>query len=450
MLVVMHSHQQNLTVLLKGDVQMVCIQKLTAELQTLGLWDTQVDGRYRYRYQLIPGAFTLTPEMRMQLQDIARFTQGALAASAALSKDLGERYQASVLSDGVQLTAKEAAFVKMLRASCGGYAFVPSNTAISPLVKVDLAWDGVRFQVVEIDTYNPRGLAYALWLRHAHVCAGERVALQHGLVYTLLSLVPTCGKLVWVYSERERYYAPVLEAAAQVLAAYGVSLQVVGESSVNSFCSVTGAGLLEPGDKLVIVPDRMHSNIPLREKLIAFALQYPERVLVPYVPHLGAKGLLAFLSNANNDPEIAAWQGAHLAPDTKVLADAYLPKTALLSKQFTKIELPAFAQESAGVLKAINSSGAKGVYMPGSEGYDNQLAFARRQKVPNYILQATVAQQQLELQHKEGTRGHYVRVTAYVSTAGSAPACVDAELTGTGDDPLVHGGPSCVQLPALF
>ena len=83
MLVVMHSHQQNLTVLLKGDVQMVCIQKLTAELQTLGLWDTQVDGRYRYRYQLIPGAFTLTPEMRMQLQDIARFTQGALAASAA-------------------------------------------------------------------------------------------------------------------------------------------------------------------------------------------------------------------------------------------------------------------------------------------------------------------------------------------------------------------------------
>lgn len=423
---------------------------LQAELTKLGLWNaTGPDGRLRYRYNLVPGEFRLTTDMNAQLSEIAVMTTGALRASASLSYDLGWAHMAAQRPDGGPLTPKEAAFLKMLRAACGGYEFPYEYAKLPPIVKVDLAWDGYSFKVVEIDSYNPRGLAYALLLRYAHVEAGEQDALRDALLYTLHEHAPA-GGYVWLYSERERYYAPVMAAASSILGKFGVTMRVVGESEVRSVCPNSGYGLLSDDEKLIIVPDRMHQNITVRNDLVSFVEAHPERVLVPYAPQLGAKSLMAFLTNGNGDPEIADWQAEHLDSAIVPLIEAYLPKTAILGRQFTKQSLPEFVERGEAVLKAVNSSGAKGVFMPHNWGeWETTLASARTQKTPNYIAQELVPQAQLMIDGVDGPEAHYVRVTAYVATEGDG-YCIDAELTGTGDDPLVHGGPTCVQLPAIF
>ena len=425
-------------------------KNLEAELMKLGLWNaTGPDGRVRYQYKLVPGEFRLTGDMRAQLSEIALMTTGALRASAQLSYDLGWGHREAQQPGKKPLSPKEAAFLKMLRAACGGYEFPYEFPVLPPIVKVDLAWDGTSLRVVEIDTYNPRGLAYALWLRYIHVEAGELDALRDSLLYTLLEAAPS-GGYVWLYSDRERYYTPVMKTAASILNKFGVKMRVVGERDVQSVCPNSGFGLLREDENLVIVPDRMHQNIAVRNDLVSFVQAHPDRTLMPYVPQLGAKSLMAFLTNGNEDPEIASWQQEYIDPAIVPFIDAYLPKTAVLGRQFTKLTLPDFVDSGEAVLKAINSSGAKGVYMPhGWDDWETALAIARGQKTPNFIAQELVEQQQMSIEGVSGPEDHFVRITAYVATGGNG-TCIDAELTGTGDDPLVHGGTSCIQLPAIF
>ncbi len=423
---------------------MADVIKLQTAIEQLGLWQaTGDDGRHRYRYKLIPGTFRLTADMRQQLGDIASLTTGGLQASAALSAALGKISQA-----GKQLTAKEAAILRMLKASCQGYHFAPEVQSLPPIVKVDLAWDGEQLQVLEIDTYNPRGLAYAFWLRHVHVQAGDTEAKHPVLLQALQAELGGGQDLVWLYSERERYYAPVLRAFAQVVGEYGINVRVVGEHQLPDDLSDTADGFLSENEKLLIVPDRMHDKIAARNALVQFALQYPERMLTPYVPHLGAKGLLAFLTNGNSDAEVAAWQDLYLSSAVKSLAGRYIPSAAILGKQFTRRDLPDFVADGQSVLKAINSSGAKGVYMPDASEHGSVLATARNQRNINFIAQKLIRQSPLLLEGCVAEESHLVRITAYVDTRTSR--CLDAELTGTGSDPLVHGGSSCVQLPAIF
>lgn len=427
---------------------MADIVKLQQQLEQLGLWNAQgPDGRYRYRYRLVPGEFRLNAAMLHQLHDIAEVTTAVLTGATKLSQMLERRYQAARVG-AYQMKPEEASFCAMLKAACGGYTFMPEVAAVPPIVKVDLAWNGSSFQVVEFDSYNPRGLAYAFWLRYAHVQAGEYDAMRDNLLYALLERVRPGACLVWLYSDRERYYVPVLQAFAQVLHEFGVSVRIVGEHELPACSATTIETFLASDEQLLIVPDRMNQVVVARDALVNFAIRYPERVLVPFAPFLGAKGLLAFATNGNDNAVIATWQDQFLSPSVQTLVQSYVPSTALLGKRFSKYEVPDFVHEQAAVLKAVNSSGAKGVYMPGDAEYETVLSSADRHRAPNFIAQKLVPQQQVTIEGVDGTEQHFVRVTMYVDT--HRKVCLDAEVTGTGDDPLVHGGPSCVQLPALF
>lgn len=446
----MHSRQQNSSVHSRR-IKVADVQKLETELTALGLWNAQgPDGRYRYRYRLIPGQFVLTNDMKQQLGDIAQLTRNGLFACVSLCVWLGAKHRDACESGGVPLTPAEASFYKMLKASCGGYEFGWYQQALPPVVKVDLAWDGSQFQVLKLDTYNPRGLAYALWFRYVHERSGE-VEARHPALVEALRRAARGSELVWLYSERERYYAPVLQAFAKILTAKGVPVRVVAESQLPACTSTSIQNFLTADERLLIVPDRMSGNVATRIALVQFVLQCPEQVVFPCVPYLGCKGLLAFLTNGNRHEEIAYWQQRFIAREVQELAQQYIPEAVLLGKSVgTARSVPEFVQTSRAVLKAINSSGAKGVTMPVGDAaeYQTVLASARTQKSPNYIAQRLIAQQPMMLDGSSGPESHLVRVTAYVDTATGQ--CLDAELTGTGDDPLVHGGTECVQLPAIF
>lgn len=415
---------------------MAQINALQQALSDIGLWNLDVDGRYRYRYRLTDGEFILTDEMKEQLDDIGVCVAAAQRASIDICSALEQKRP--------NYTGPESAIYQALRASCEGYPLVLENVTLSPLVKVDLMWDGDNFQIAEIDTYNPRGIAYALWLRYVHEQAGDANAERTTIVDTLKDVLAG-DTLVWLYSARERYYMPVMKAAAQILAEYDVKLRVVAETDLRSVCPETGEGLLSSGEKLLIVPDRMHKNPQARDAAIGFALNHPERLVVPYAPHMGSKLLLSLLTNRDEYDVCNGLLSTLLTTHEQQLIDRFIPRAAIVAKRFCiNGSGDALRYGPKSVLKAISSSGTKGVYMPGNIEYDTVLEKAMKQKRIGYIAQSCVNQQPIQI----AGENHYVRVTAYVDARNGT--CLDAELTGTGNDPLVHGGENCIMLPAIF
>lgn len=409
---------------------------LQEELTKLGLWNHKDSaGRFRYRYQLTSGEFRLTNPMKDQLVEISTCVAAAQRVSRSIASNLQGRCN--------HLNRTESAFLQSIKASCGGYDFVTQDVGLSPIVKVDLMWDGNLFQIAEIDTYNPRGMAYALFLRQIHLAAGDSDAGHSAITETIRERLQG-RKLVWLCSNVERYYAPVIQICADILNQNDISMRIVSELDVGDVCPDTGAGLVDEDEMLMIVPDRMHKNIEARKAAIAFALSHRDRMFVPYAPYMGSKLFLALLTNGSNNKYITEFLSGLIQPDEQELFSKYIPEACPVAKLFGREDFTAFGARGAYVLKAINDSGTKGVYMPHHPEYNSAVSDAVSRKRISYIAQRLTDQSPLTI----GGDDHYVRVTAYVDARSGT--FLDAELTGTGDDPLVHGTSTCIQLPAII
>ena len=130
----------------------------------IGLWNSPENFK-RYGYVLSPEVFTLNSKMQSQLTEIGlavkAFQEGAkrLARYSFDKKETG-KHTPSML-------------YRMFREALGGLPFVVSERNV-PICKVDLMIDTQgNLKIAEIDAYNPRGIAYAMFLREMHNALGN-------------------------------------------------------------------------------------------------------------------------------------------------------------------------------------------------------------------------------------------------------------------------------------
>jgi hypothetical protein len=392
------------------------LEKYLAEI---GYWDTE-DKKRRHRYVLSPCVYVLTRVQHEELKDIARAVYPAVQnLESALA---GHARAPRPTSDGRRLLA----MARSARHGLDG----PGDTAdegIPPILKVDIVQkpDG-GYQIVEIDTYNPRAIGTTTLLEASLIRFGVKPAYRITKHISALLTSRSEGSWTIVASERERYYETSYGIVARSLSVYGVRTHVISEADV-----VEDPTLIAPGNikNTFIIPESLDRHPAIREALLASYRQDVIRVLYPPKAYLGSKGFLPFLSDQ---------------PGMK----SYIPPTVILSKAVGSAQPE---MHGAMVLKAVSSSGAKGVFFSDADRneFDQAFSEALRAKTPQWILQEKVEQARLPVVvFQDGRRAeslYHVRITMHVG----ADSIFGIKVTGR-TNPLVHGAPDCVQLPVVL
>lgn len=382
-----------------------------------GYWDSPFEKGNR-RYTLSPSAYQLSREQQTSLDRLARSTYAAVARLnthlCTLAKAKGLSHQ-----DGMFLKLANSASRGLLRPEDG-------CTRISPILKVDVmqAADG-RFQIAEVDAYNPRGLGYCALLNDLFGgVAGMWRYPGLGVVASMLG-ERYVGPWYIVLSEYERYYGPAFAVFAKSMEKYVVGVSVVRDS--DSDCI---AKMVDRHAHLLIIPDTLHTYAKVRELLMQ---RYKEGEVTPFIPpvaYLDSKAFLPYLRLCDGMEE-------------------FMPECGLVGKRWPD---PREKFEGPYVLKAGVSSGLKSVYFSGSDTveFDRAFAGAREQKTGSWVLQKEVPQKRTPVvvfdeMGNRLTRDYYVRLTLQIGESGA----IDAEVTGC-TTPKVHGTPECIQLPVVL
>ncbi len=391
-------------------------------LVATGYWNSPQENGNR-RYTLSPSAYRLSREQQTSLNRLALWTYNAIMRLNAYLCDLAK---ANGLShqDGMFLKLANSASRGLLRPEYG-------CMDISPVLKIDVMQSvNGRFQIAEVDAYNPRGLGYNALLNDLFlpVCQASGSGVEQypgmGMVAEMLKSRYT-GPWHIVLSEYERYYGPAFSVFAKSMARHGVEIRIVRDSDMAHILEMTNCNA-----HLLIIPDTLHTYAKVRELLMG---QYVKGGVTPFIPpvaYLGSKAFLPFLRSCDGMEE-------------------FMPECGLVGKRWSD------PREKFGgpyVLKAGVSSGLKDVYFSRSDVAEFERAFAgaREQKTGSWVLQQEVVQQRTPVvvfdeAGKRLTRDYYVRLTLQIGARG----VIDAEITGC-TTPKVHGTPECIQLPVVL
>ena len=383
-----------------------------------GYWGTPED-RERYSFLLSPAAYALTPSER---GDLARFAGATWNAAVSLQErlcDIAARQTGPATNgDGRLLRLAN-------NATRGLYSPRDGERRIPPILKVDLmlCQDG-RFQIAEVDAYNPRGLGYVALLQGSMPNGTPQYPGLDG-VYAELS--KGGNNLRIVVSEYERFYETAFKVLARALVARGMDVRVIRARDIAS-----GDEHIEDGDRLLSIPDTLDAHASIRNDLLS---RYRDGRIGAFFPPTSYLGSKAFLPELRNMPGMAE----------------FMPETALVGKTYKDFE-GFFTLDVPLVLKATVSSGLKGVLFSDldPDAFGSTLSWVRQQMNASWILQAQVKQEAVPVPvfEEDGsitTQHHFFRITAYVTEGG----IIYAEVTGR-PDPKVHGAKDCIQIPTVF
>lgn len=395
---------------------------LATYLKDVGYWPTPED-RQRYEYVLSPSAYVLSPRQSEQLERLGKKTHQAVEALNNRLVDIAAQKSPSSHEEARLVGIANSASRSLLRPLNG-------ERKVPPIIKVDLVQDGGgNFHIVEVDTYNPRGLGYVAlldWSYRKHAVQ-PRYWGMHSIGLTL-SNANVYGD-VWylIVSEYERFYENSFEVFRRAMALSNIEIRLVRERDLSTNRS------LIPGEgaNLIIIPESLNKYPDVREDLLARYHQGTLNLLFPPVAYLGSKGFLPYLREYDGMSE-------------------FIPPSALVGKKCGDPYALVNASRPL-VLKANVSSGMKNVFFSDLDPeFGEMLTRASSLGKPTWILQEQVPQQPVPVAvfRNDGsteTRDFFLRITAYVSSKG----IVDAEITGR-PDRKVHGAPDCIMIPTVF
>jgi len=391
----------------------------------LGYWDTP-EKKERHAYVLSPSAYILSASQNKELQNIARLTYQAV-------QNL-EDYL-SILAHQKHLLRHEYSFLRMARSASHGL-YKPGedkDTRIPPLVKIDLVQQqGGEYQVVEIDTYNPRALGTILLTERTLSLVGRKP--PYSLAKGLASLLRSAGiNSTWVLpvSQHEGYYETSYSMIASTLASYGISLPLMREKDAAQDLSILDT---KNSRQFFIIPQSLNRYPTVRDTLVRRYQSGNSNLFYPPKAYLGSKSFLPFLASQEGMKK-------------------YIPATVLLNEDSDSDVLSCFTLNGKkACLKATTSSGAKGVLFSDldQESFTSTLEENKDARTPLWILQEQVDQEQIAISifgedDTQLTRDFFVRLTLYVDLNGIVGLKMTARTS-----PLVHGAADCVQLPVIL
>jgi hypothetical protein len=406
----------------------------------IGLWNSD-EKLSRHGYVLSPEKFVLDSQMQSQLQEIGKavyqFQHDAISLARLVSSGNGDH-------------AKGMMF-KVLKESLNGFPFAISER-IAPLCKVDLMVDSHgNFKIAEIDAYNPRGMAYSMFLNEMHKDLGN-VKAENMLSGVLASdgffrkSFQNFSNPMWIYSHRERYYEPILKIMNGFMKSkFDCSMELV---SAVDFEKIRETQKCKYRNFLMIPwgmqqPEEQETKRFLLEKYF----ENEQSFIFPLTPWAGSKGLLGLVSKPYS---YELENIVHECFSQLCSLRKFLPQTLLVSKR-NKENLEDFLKENPEcILKANFSSGMKGVWFKPDEIKTN-LAKAVTQKNPAYTVQELINQKKFDFQAFDSSGGlydgqWYIRLVIHVDDMGNV---VDAVVTGR-PEPDVHGAPDCIMLPCVL
>ena len=386
------------------------------------LWDTE-EKRTRYGYVLSPCAYIVSKQQQQELQRLARDTYRATQDIAIQLHTLGN--QTSRNNDEDQLVSIATRSSKGLLRPGEAHSI-----DIPPIMKIDLVQTlDDSYKIVEIDAYNPRGLGFITLLENS--IRDYNTKRYPGIATCAKRMKTINTHWTHIYSDFERYYAPVFDIWIQEMKKHGVY--------IDDRCTEAKPELLTRTDlqfdrttsasrNISIIPESLFNNKDFREHLLTLYRSKSARFFYHPTAYLGSKALL---------PYIREKQGMK----------NWIPETSLLFKKSKVI----CDSNKEYVLKAGMSSGMKGVYFSDTDSeFEPKLAEVSRNKRPSWIVQEQVAQQPYPITvfNKYGERitaNYYLRVIAHITKGG----ILDVEITGR-PDKKVHGAPDCIQLPTIL
>lgn len=391
-------------------------QEITTYLQAAGYWSSP-EKCSRHAFVLSPCAYVLREEG--ELQDAARALYAAVA---------NLEIRLSTLARKKQLSHTEAAFLRLGRVAAHGL-FRPGeaeDTAIPPVLKIDMVRGRSRWYAVEVDTYNPRALGTIALMDGLLSRAGKQPAFS--IVSALCKILSAAGTR-WglVVSEKERYYQTSYEVLASFLRQRGVEVTLFREQDMAGTCAPYVRTELP---FVFFIPEDLDRHPVVRDRLMEELRGGNISTCFPPKAYLGSKAFLPF---------IAMQPGA---------AD-FIPPTALLSDD---VDRCVFSRPLSGnnvVLKQVISSGSKGVvWLQDNHLFDEKVRESKRSKTPLWVVQEEVDQVPIIVpvfndEHRIETPYH-LRLTMYATAQGIA----GLKMTGR-QDRLVHGAPDCIQLPVV-
>jgi hypothetical protein len=397
-------------------------EQLRTYLQECGYWANEED-EARYHYVLSPSAYILSPSQQTQLDRLGKTTHAAVRAINARLCDIAKEKSPSSHSDARLIGIANSASRSLLR-PLHGVREVP------PVIKVDLVEDPYgRFHIVEVDTYNPRGLGFCAFLEGSfnRFSTVPRYWGTWGTARRLDKARKFPGPWYVVVSEYERFYENAFVVFKNAMALADTEVVLVREQSLAHDRS------LIPGEgaNLLIIPESLNVYPAVRDDLLARYQEGRLNVFFPPVAYLGSKALLPYLRECDGMQE-------------------FIPPSALVGKKCGDPEALVDTTRPT-VLKAAVSSGMKGVYFSDlDKNFPDALVRARALGKPTWILQEQVPQETTTIPvfTKSGdveVRDYYLRITAYITEKGT----LDAEVTGR-PDRKVHGAPDCIMIPTVF
>ncbi|RJQ35254.1 hypothetical protein C4568_01385 [Candidatus Parcubacteria bacterium] len=374
-----------------------------------GYWET-VERRTRHACTLTPAALVLDSEA------LTATASNIYAAVENLERNL------HVLGQKKSLLHDEAFFLRQAKIASHGLSLPGRSVCddVPPMVKIDFAY-GIDsgWQVLEIDTYNPRALGTIALMDSIALLAG----MHPGRILTdaLGKYLNAAEKWHIIVSEKEMYYETSYDVLSRFLRERGISINTLRERDMVSVRDIS---------QVLCIPENLDRTPAIRDQLLRRYTEGDTYAVYPPKAYLGSKAFLPYFANQ------PSFQGL-------------IPATALLTGELEKCTFTPPSTHKRFILKATCSSGCKGIvrYDEG-EMFSRIVRGQRNAKKPLWIIQEEIDQKPFDVIVFDGNERvrspYYFRLTVYAQKDGVA----GMKITGR-PEKIVHGAPDCIQMPII-
>lgn len=415
-----------------------------------GLWDNDRHlGPHRFR--LAPLNYHLTTECRDQLNELSAALYDVFGGISQMMAEAHKQRQ----HGGPKGALREVSLG--LRRSAPYFRIDHVWPLDLPaLCKTDLVVgiDG-HLWIAEADATNPRSLGNAIVRRRLSETIAPQAARLQGIVSHLVSTLELQGasELLFLYADRQRFYAPEFRVVQAALAEFGIDLVVKSEHEVvaeNDRLVDQASGRALPtllmdlpamGSEIV----RWFKDAVPRERV---------RFLIPPHNFLASKVLLGYISNLAQTGSVEALLAEYIRPASLAVVRRHLPSTLVIPKGTDWKPRKTDFGGTLPIIKQGFASGTRGIWFPPDDGY----AAATRRAIAStgdfYIAQHEVPQRtDLWLVYPEDGCGDpdwsgdwRARLTAYMTPGG----VVEVAATARQGTPLIHGNADAIQAGVVF
>ncbi len=401
-----------------------------------------------HRFQLSTDLFSLPEDRVRELREltfaVTKCLEG-MARIAAIAEDeqLGKMPSWKNIRQTLQreVPARFRSLCR-IRASTG-----PSIVRLDMVEDLDENW-----KIVEIEGVKSHGLGYSsLFAEIAGLTQHDRLpGVAQLIAQEVHKRRPQNPTLIHILAHSEIFYQAEGEILQKALARHGVRLILLQEDSKikveDGILTIEGDGI--PNPLFLSIPPfagkkyGAPANLALENQLLKLYQDKSADCLIPPKLFMGSKGMLAILSNAEENAELDWILRSQINSDNLLLLRSYIPRTALVEPGTS------FPVNGGWVLKEVLESGAHGVCFSEEPDFRKKFEEARAGKI-RAVLQEKIACKPRDFHVSEGQKSQiesrHMRIAIFM-VAGSL---ADVTITACKEAP-VHGGKEAIMLGSIL